>query len=100
MAREPIKITCPCCNTILIIDPQEGEVLEQRKPILEESTGDRLKDAFIKAQKRHDDAESIFQKAKEKDKDRRSKFDDLFKESLEKAKENDDGTPPHNPMDL
>lgn len=75
-------------------------MIEQRKPILAESTGDRLKDAFIKAQKRHDEAEALFQKAKEKNRERQSKFDVLFKESLEKAKESDDGTPPHNPMDL
>ncbi len=100
MASEPIKITCPCCKTILVVDPKEGEVLEQRKPILEETTGDRLKDAFIKAKKRQDEAETNFLKAKEKEKEKKSKFDELFKESLEKAKETDDGTLPPNPMDL
>ena len=83
-----------------MIDPKEGKIIEVRKPIIEETTGDRLKDAMIKAKKRQDEADSIFQQAKEKGKERRSKFDSMFKESVEKAKEEDDGTPPPREIDL
>ena len=101
MRREPIKITCPCCKSELIIDPVEAKVIEERKPIMEETTGDRLKDAFLKAQKRHDEAPSLFEQAKEKDRTRRSKLDEIFKESVEKAKTEIDNEPlPKNPMDL
>ena len=101
MAREPIKITCPCCETILVIDPQEKKVIETRKPLVEESTGDRLKDAFHKVKQRQDDAQVYFEKAKENEKIRRTKFDELFRESIERVKNSDkDGTPPVNNMDL
>ncbi len=99
MRREPIQIKCPCCDSILVIDPFEKKVLEIRKPIVEESTGDRLQDAFLKVQKRKSEAEEQFKKAKEKDKERKSKMDEIFRESLEKAKDEDDGTPPSNPFD-
>ena len=100
MAKEPIKVTCPSCKTIIIIDPKEGKIIETRKPIIEDTTGDRLKDAFIKAKKREDEADTVFQKAKEKERDRKSKLDSIFKESVEKAKEEDDGSKPTREMDL
>ena len=100
MPKEPFKVTCPDCKTILIIDAKSGEIIEKRRPIIEDSTGDRLKDAFLKAKKREEEADVLFQKAKEKDRERKAKIDNIFKESVEKAREEDDGSKPTREMDL
>jgi hypothetical protein len=100
MPKEPFKVTCPDCKTILVIDAKTGEIIEKRKPIIEDTTGDRLKDAFLKAKQREDEADVLFQKAKEKERERKSKLDSIFKESVEKAKEEDDCSKPMREMDL
>ena len=46
-----LKITCPDCGVILVVDRISGKVIEARKPIGEQSTGDRFTDAFTKVKK-------------------------------------------------
>ncbi len=81
------KVTCPCCNTILVVDKVTGEVLEHREPLVENPSGDRFADA-LQAQKDHSEKiNSLFDKSlsglKEKDTDRQT----LFEESLKKTRE-------------
>jgi len=55
MSVVTFKITCPCCDTILVINKVTGEILEHRKPLVENPSGDRFADAlqasFRKAQR-------------------------------------------------
>ena len=97
---DTFKVTCPECNCILVVDRKTGEVIETRKPILEESTGDRFEDAFQKVKKSKEIAEEKFRAAQEKERDKFKKLDDLFSEKLKEAQQKGDIAPPQRPFDL
>lgn len=95
--EENIKVTCPECNCVLVIRRRDGELLEVRKPLLEESTGDRFQDAFQKVKGRGKEVEGKVESAKQRERDRLKGADDFFKKALERAKESDEK--PINPLD-
>ncbi|HUT24136.1 MAG TPA: hypothetical protein VM492_07335 [Sumerlaeia bacterium] len=97
--QEAFKITCPCCKSILIVQRRDGKILELRKPLIEESTGDRFEDAFEKVRKRGKEVTEKVAAAKQKEQERLKGADDFFKKALERAKESDDGKPV-NPFDM
>lgn len=94
---EFFKVTCPECDTILIIRRRDGKVLETRKPLIEETTGDRFEDAFKKVKGRPKEVEGKIAEVKKKEEERLKGADDFFKQALERAKESDEK--PVNPMD-
>lgn len=81
------NITCPECNTILVINRDTGDIVEVRKPLVEHSSGDRFTDA-LRAHKEHSEKlgsifkDSISDVARQEEERRK-----VFKESLEKARE-------------
>jgi hypothetical protein len=97
---ETIIVTCPCCRTILIVERRSGKVVEQRKPIVEESTGDRFEDAFLKVKKQKERLEEKFLEARKKESEKKEKLEKIFKESLERAKEEGPPEKPQRPIDL
>lgn len=98
---ETIKITCPECRNILVVEKKSGKVLEVRKPLLEESTGDRFKDAFLRVKGSQERAEQKFREAQEREREKKSKLDSLFSEKLKEVQEKgDDDIPPERPFDL
>ena len=97
---EFIQITCPCCKTILIIERRMGKIVEERRPILEQSTGDRYQDALKKVKERTSLAEEKFRKAKEAEKAKKEKLEKLFQEKLKDAKDSGEEIRPFNPYDL
>jgi len=97
---ETMKITCPECKSILVINRKTGDVIEVRKPLLEESTGDRFKDAFEKVKQSRAIVEEKFRQAQEKEKDKFKKLDALFSEKLKEVREKGDIGPPESPLDL
>lgn len=96
--QEHYKITCPCCDSILIVRRRDGAVIEVRKPLLEESTGDRFQDAFKKVKERGKVINSKIEEVKKIEEERRKGADDFFKEALKRAKETKDEKPV-NPLD-
>ena len=96
---ENIKVTCPGCENILIVRRRDGKLLEVRKPLLEESTGDRFEDAFKKVKGRKEAVNAKVEQVKKREAERLNGADDFFKEALERAKESKDEKPV-NPMDL
>ena len=97
---EILKVTCPVCKSVLVIEKKTGKVIETRKPILEESTGDRFKDAFQKVKQSSKIAEEKFKQAREKERDKLKKLDALFSEKLKEVKEKGEIGPPERPFDL
>lgn len=97
---DTIKVSCPECNSILVVNRKTGEVIEIRKPILEESTGDRFEDAFIKVKKSKEMVEEKFRAAQEKERDKFKKLDALFSEKLKEVQERGESGPPERPFDL
>jgi hypothetical protein len=97
---DTINVICPECDCILVVDKKNGKVIETRKPIIEESTGDRFLDAFQKVKKSSSIAEEKFRAAREKEKEKMTKLDALFSEKLKEIKENGDTGKPRSPFDL
>lgn len=94
------EIICPCCNTILIIDRLEEKVIEERRPIIEQTTGDRFKDAVIKSKQQKVEVEKKFKESAEAQKNKRQSLQDIFKKSLKKVKESGDTSKPKTPFDF
>jgi len=84
--EKEIRIKCPCCDSILIVDRISGKILETRKPIIEHSTGDRLDDAFLKSEQDRVKRDSVFANIKQSQEEKRKMSEELFKASLEDAR--------------
>ncbi len=82
-----LKIECPHCKHLLIIDKDKNKVLETRKPLVEKSTGDRFQDAFLKLQKDKEKAEEKFFKSQKEQEHKKEKLDALFDKSIKKVKD-------------
>lgn len=93
------EIKCPCCKTILVIDRIDGKVIEERKPIIEQSTGDRFKDAFIKSKQQKAVVEKKFKESEEAHKKRSESLQNIFNKSLKNVKESGDKSKPSTPFD-
>ena len=94
------EIKCPCCRTILIVDRRSGEILDERRPILEQSTGDRYQDALKKVKERGSVAEEKFRKFQAEKDSKLAKLDALFKDSVKKVEESGEEVKPVNPFDM
>ena len=93
------EIKCPCCNTILVIDRIDGKVIEERRPILEQSSGDRFKDALIKSKQQKVTIEKKFKESEKAHKKRSESLQNIFNDSLKKVNESDDKLKPLTPFD-
>lgn len=97
---EFFEVPCPECKTIMIVRRRDGKVVEVRKPILEESTGDRFEDATQKVRGEKDRIAKKFEEAKEREKNKMERLNALFEDGLKKAKEEGPVTRPQSPLDL
>jgi hypothetical protein len=97
---ETIKVTCPCCKTILIVDRKEGKVLEERRPLVEESSGDRFQDAMRKVREQKEFIESKVRDTQKRQQERKAKLDKIFEEEIKRAKEEGPPEKPFRPSDL
>jgi hypothetical protein len=95
-----LTIRCPGCQSVLIVDRITGEVLETRKPLVEDSTGDRFQDAVKKIKQDSQQAEAKFRQAKEAEKNKHADLDALFKKSMEQVKKEGPAAPDLRDIDL
>ncbi len=95
-----IEITCPCCKTVLVINRIEGKLVEARKPILEQTTGDRFKDAVIKSKHQKEDIEKKFKESAEAHKKRSESLQNMFKKSLKEVSKKGNKSKPITPFDF
>lgn len=95
-----LEIKCPDCGTILIVDRITGKILETRKPLVENSTGDRFNDSFEKVKKGTAEAEALFQKSMEAEKNKKKDLDELFNKSLDQVKKDGPVGPQKNFLDM
>ncbi|CAN5277993.1 hypothetical protein BH09SUM1_BH09SUM1_31740 [soil metagenome] len=96
---ETLTVKCPDCSVILIVNRKTGEVLEVRRSIIEDSTGDRFEDARQKVKGAQERAEKLFQDAKQKEQDKHAKMEKLFRDKKEELKDQPI-TRPDRPMDM
>jgi hypothetical protein len=99
MGNGLLEVECPCCRTILKIDPGTGAVishkaLEKAAPI--EDLAAAVADLRTQAAKR----EEVFQKSFADQKTRQSVLDKKFGELLKQAQADPDKGPPKRDMDF
>lgn len=98
--KDSHEVKCPCCNTILIVDRKTGQILDERRPILEQSTGDRYQDALKKVRERGSIAEEKFQRFKSERGEKMAKLDALFKETVKKVEDGEETIERINPLEM
>ncbi len=94
-----LEVKCPECDTILIIDRVTGKVLETRKPLLKNSSGDRFQDSLTKVKQGTKEAENLFKKSMEAEKTKSKDLNELFEKSLDQVKQQGPITPEKNILD-
>lgn len=90
------EITCPCCESTIVVDRITGDVLlhKQKETKVRGSLDSMVSN--LEAQK--DEAAQRFQRQLDAQKDRGRILEERFKEALERADKSD--TPYRNPMDM
>ena len=91
-----VEVTCPCCETRLVVDAATGEILSEERPKVDLSkTFDSAMDEVRGGARRRGKA---FSKAFEKTK----RLDDLLDKKFEEAKKKaaKDDSKPINPLDF
>ena len=94
------EIPCPECQTILIVRRRDGKLMEVRKPILKESTGDRFEDAFLKVKRSKAEVERKVEEARERERTKMDRLNALFKEGMEQAQKDGPVGPPKRDLDM
>ncbi len=91
--EKDFKVTCPCCDSILIIDRIGGKIIETRKPLVEDSSGDRFADAFLKNKRDKEKRASALDNIADDLEKRKKLSEDIFKASLKDARKDKDIKP-------
>jgi hypothetical protein len=99
MAQSLFEVECPCCNTILKIDPETQAVIAhavpQKPPAIED-----LAAAVAKLKGEAGRRDEVFRKQVEAEKSHGRVLEKKFDELLKQAKEKPDLTPPVRDFDL
>jgi len=100
MSDDFFEITCPDCKTILIVRRRDGKLMETRKPILADSTGDRFEDAMLKVKRSPGEIEKKFEDAREKERTKMERLNALFKDGMERSQKEGPVKRPERELDL
>lgn len=95
-----LRITCPCCKHIVVLDRNTGEILSTHEPAVKPSSGDPFEDALTKVHDEKTDADEKFEKTKQTALKSKQELASKFDEALERAREDPDQTPPIRDIDL
>ena len=91
-----VEVTCPCCETKLVVDSASGEVLSEERPRVDHSKtfDSALSEVRGGAERRSEAFSKAFEKTK--------RLDDLLDKKFEEAKKKaaKDKTKPRNPFDM
>jgi hypothetical protein len=90
------EITCPCCSSTLVVDPQSGEVLLHK--VKETRAGGSLESMVAGLETQKSEAAKRFDRQLESQKDRARILEEKFKAALEQAEKSDEKYV--NPMDM
>jgi len=96
MKRIPLDVVCPCCDTLMKVDPKNGNVLvhgeEAEKPA-------DLGDVVKRIEQREEKLNDSFGEAMEAERRRKQELHDLFKKAKDKAESDTSKNGPDNPLD-
>lgn len=90
-----LEITCPCCESLIVVDRVTGEVLFHKEK--EKKITGSLESMVSNLETQKSEAEKRFEKQLESQKDRARLLEEKFKEALKRA---DKDKPYINPMDM
>lgn len=91
-----IEITCPSCDSLIVIDRETGEILLHKKQ--EPKAGGLSLEAMVKSlDSQKSELAKKFDKNLESQKDRARILEERFKEAVQRAEKSDEK--PFNPMD-
>ena len=91
-----LEITCPCCESLLVIDRVSGEILVHKKK--ESKSGLSLEAMVANLDSQKSELAKKFDKGIESQKDRARILEERFKEAMKKAESSDEKYV--NPMDI
>lgn len=90
------EITCPCCESTIVIDRITGEVLLHK--VKEKKSGQSLEAMVQGLSEQKSELEKRFDKQIESQKDRARILEEKFKEAMQRAEKSDEKYV--NPMDI
>ena len=90
--KDRFEITCPCCQTILVLDAATGAILSEDRPKkAPEKTFDQ---AVNEVREARDKADKEFSRKFEETKREKELLEKKFEEAMKKAEKNKDAPPP------
>ncbi|MDG1499612.1 MAG: hypothetical protein P8N31_07125 [Planctomycetota bacterium] len=90
MSKKEIDVTCPCCNSQLLVDVATAKVLRSRNP-KEEDGGDKTWGAAQgRVEARDERAKDAFNSALDREESREDALDDLFSKAQKKVDDRKD----------
>lgn len=93
--NEDFKVTCPCCQSKILIHHKTGAVLSHEPPPGRATP--TFEQAVAANARRKDEAEDIFAQAVREHENKEEILEKKFKEAFEKADK--DGSPPPHPFE-
>lgn len=92
---EDFRVTCPCCETKILIDHKSGAIVSHERPT---EKGQRTFEQMVaENKKRKEEAEDVFSQAVREHENRDELLEKKFKEAFERAEKDD--SPPPRPFD-
>jgi hypothetical protein len=92
---DTLTVTCPCCDTLLVVDPSTGDILREERRAKREFQS--LDEALGQVKTRRKEAEDKLSRAMDEQRRRDEILEKKFEEARRKASETD--TPPPRPFD-
>jgi hypothetical protein len=89
------KIVCPCCETLLVVDPDSGAILREERAVKRQHQS--LDEALGHVRAQRLEAEAKLSRAMEEARHREEILEKKFQEARRKASESDE--PPPRPFD-
>lgn len=90
------EITCPCCESLIVVDRISGEVLLHK--VKERKATGSIESMVAGLETQKSEMQARFDREIASQKDRSRLLDEKFKEALQRAEKSE--TPVVNPMDL
>lgn len=92
-----LEITCPCCETLIVVSQATGEILLHK--LKEKKSSRSLEEMVSDIDRQKSDRERLFEKGLEGQKNRKDILEARFREAMQRVDKDDDG-PRINPLDL
>jgi hypothetical protein len=83
--KENLTVRCPCCEAVLTVHPENGEILFTEKP--KKKGGVSFEDALQQLQRDKETADDRFRDAFAKEESRMKTVEDKFQEALKRKDE-------------